>query len=163
MLLGSRLSADHVKSLVATYRPAFQMLFTSRRLFRTTPYLGYLFQIGEKIPEHQKFQRRNVKMCALEDWECSGIEGPCFLISISTNNANALNLISLMDRPGVSEICSIVENDDATHITLFGSSSPACFLKEAGEFIRENFPDFRLPYSLDTEIFYRPKRKRFQI
>lgn len=102
-------------------------------------------------------------MCALEDWECSGIEGPCFLISISTNNANALNLMSLMNRPGVSKICSIVENDDATHITLFGSSSLALFLKEAGDYIQENFPDFRFPYSLDTEIFFRPGRKRFQI
>lgn len=102
-------------------------------------------------------------MCALEDWECSGIKGPCFLISISTNNADALNLISLMDRPGVSEICSIVENDDATHITLFGSSSLALFLKEAGDYIQENFPNFSFPYSLDTEIFFRPERKRFQI
>ncbi|MFH0929796.1 MAG: hypothetical protein V1814_00920 [Candidatus Moraniibacteriota bacterium] len=102
-------------------------------------------------------------MCALEGWECSEIKGPCFLISISTNNADALNLIQLMDRPGVSEMCSIVKNDDAMHITLFGSNSLALFLKEAGDHIRENFPDFRFPYSLDTEIFFRPGKKRFQI
>ncbi len=159
------LSADHLRCLAATFRPAFQMLFTSRRLYRNSPRLqkrlGDFFPIGQKVPEHKKFRRANVQLCVLEGWECDGIDG-VILMTVSLPDAEALRLTRLIDRPGISEICSIVINDDAMHVTLFGAQSLARFLKESTEFIREKFPHFKIPYGLDTEILFRPEKECFR-
>jgi hypothetical protein len=131
-------------------------------LFKGTPLLKKFYWLGEKLPEYKKFQRWNVQVCALPDWECDGITGEIYLITISLPYAEALDLIGLANRPGISQVCSFIQNDDAAHITVFGSNSLALFLKEATEHVKGKFPDYRLPWGLDTELLLNPRSEKFK-
>lgn len=154
-----RSKSDHAESLVATYQPAFQMLFTSRNLLKLIPSLHAYYKTGEKIPEHKKVCKGIVSLCALQGWECKeSVCGSPFLIAIPISIANALDLIELIDDPKLNEVCEFDLTDDFLHITAIGSFGLARFWGASTALVREKFPKFKLPFGFDTEIFFKPEK-----
>jgi hypothetical protein len=155
----SHANMDHAESLVATYQPAFQMLLTSRNLLKLTPLFSTYYEAGKKIPECKKIRKGAVLLSALQGWKRRGSAcGSPFLVAVSISIANALNLSQLIDDERLNEVCNFDADSHYLYITAIGSIGLSLLWGAATAHVMEKFPSFRLPYCLDTEVYFKPQK-----